>query len=106
VPNSVVNIPDIKITKEQAAKAEQEANVMIKAYYEKLELEKQKEKEAAALAAQSNQTGGEEIEEAEDTPAETEIGIEEEEEEESEEEEDEEDNNNEDENNEAEDDDE
>jgi hypothetical protein len=105
VPNSVVNIPDIKITKEQAAKAEQEANVMIKVYNEKLELEKQKEKEAAALAAQSNQTGGEETEEAEDTPAETEIGIEEEEEEESEEE-DEEDNNNEDENNEAEDDDE
>jgi hypothetical protein len=97
VPNSVVNIPDIKITKEQAAKAEQEASVMIKAYYEKLELEKQKEKEAAALAM-SNQTGGEETEEAEDIPAESEIGIEEEEESE---EEDEEDNNNEDENNEA-----
>jgi hypothetical protein len=106
-PSSII-IPNINITKTQAAKAEQEANLMIKAYYEELELEKQRqEQEAAALtaaaAAQSNQTGGEEAEEAEDTPAETEIGIEEEEEGE---EEDEEDNNNEDENNEAEDDDE
>jgi hypothetical protein len=102
-------IPNINITKAQAAKAEQEANLMIDTYYEKLELEKQRqEQEAAALtaaaAAQSNQTGGEETEEAEDTPAETEIGIEEEEEEEGEEED--EDNNNEDENDEAEDDDE
>ena len=55
----IVNIPNINITKEQAAKAEQEANVMINAYYEKLEQEKQKEKEhaaALAAAAQVNQT--------------------------------------------------
>jgi hypothetical protein len=99
-----VNISAIKpITKEQAAKAEQEANVMIKDYYEKLDLEKQKEKEealATTAAVQSNQTGEEETEEAEDTTAESEIGIEEEEEEEEEGEEEDEDNNNEDENNE------
>ena len=79
-------IPNINITKEQAVKAEQEANVMIKAYYEKLEQEKQKEKEevaalAAAAAAQSNQTAEAEAE-AEDTIDETETDTEEEEEEE------------------------
>jgi hypothetical protein len=57
-PSSII-IPNINITKEQSAKAEQEANVMINAYYEKLEQEKQKEKEQAAAlaaAAQVNQT--------------------------------------------------
>ena len=56
---SPIIIPNMNITKEQAAKAEQEANVMINAYYEKLEQEKQKEKEQAAAlaaAAQVNQT--------------------------------------------------
>ena len=60
IPGSnVISIPNINITKEQAAKSEQEANVMINAYYEKLEQEKQKEKEQAAAlaaAAQVNQT--------------------------------------------------
>ena len=84
--SSVINIPNINITKEQAVKAEQEANVMIKAYYEKLEQEKQKEREeaaalAAAAAAQSNQTT-EEVGDAEDTIGETETDTEEEEEEE------------------------
>jgi hypothetical protein len=47
------DILNMNITKEQAAKAEQEANVMIKAYYEELE----KKNEASALAtAQPNQT--------------------------------------------------
>ena len=56
---SPIIIPNMNITKEQAAKAEQEANIMISAYYEKLEQEKQKEKEQAAAlaaAAQVNQT--------------------------------------------------
>jgi hypothetical protein len=54
--NDVIRIPNINITKEQAVKAEQEANVMIKAYYEKLEQEKQKQKEREqAAAAQANQ---------------------------------------------------
>jgi hypothetical protein len=43
------------ITKEQAAKAEQEANVMIKAYYEELE---EKNKASALATAQPNQTMG------------------------------------------------
>jgi hypothetical protein len=55
---------------------------------------------ATTAAVQSNQTGEEGTEEAEDTTAESEIGIEEEEEEEEEGEEEDEDNNNEDENNE------
>jgi hypothetical protein len=78
--SNVFSIPNINITKEQAVKAEQEANVMIKAYYEKLEQEKQKEREAAALAAaaaRSNQTT-EEVEDAEDTIDETETDTEEE----------------------------
>jgi hypothetical protein len=43
------------ITKEQAAEAEQEANVMIKAYYEELE---EKNKASALATAQPNQTMG------------------------------------------------
>jgi hypothetical protein len=87
--SSVINIPNINITKEQAAKAEQEASIMIKAYYEKLEQEKQEEKEEAAAlapaaAAQSNQTP----DGAEDTLDETETGTEEEEEDDQENEED------------------
>ena len=82
--NNVINIPNINITKEQAVKAEQDANVMIKAYYEKLEQGKQKEREAAALAAaaagQSNETAEAEAE-AEETLDDTETDTEEEEEE-------------------------
>jgi hypothetical protein len=56
--------PSLKpITKEQAQKAEQEASIMIKEYYEKLERDKQIEKEkeaieAALASAQANQTRG------------------------------------------------
>jgi hypothetical protein len=75
VPNAdytknVISIPNINITKEQAAKAEQEADVMIKAYYEnvKQEEEEKARQEAAALAAdQANQTTTESTDEAEES---------------------------------------
>ena len=53
--NEVISIPNVNITKEEAMKAEQEANLMIKAYNQKLEQEKQ-EKAAALAAVQANQT--------------------------------------------------
>jgi hypothetical protein len=53
--NDITSISSINITKGQAAKAEQEANAMIKAYYEELE----EKNEASALAtAQPNQSMG------------------------------------------------
>jgi hypothetical protein len=57
---NVISIPNINITREQAVKAEQEANVMIKDYYEKVKQEEEQKarQQAAALAAaaQVNQT--------------------------------------------------
>ena len=57
---NIISIPNINITKEQAVKAEQEANVMIKDYYEKVKQEEEQKarQQAAALAAaaQVNQT--------------------------------------------------
>jgi hypothetical protein len=61
IPGSnVISIPNINITKEQAAKADQEANVMIEVYYEKVkqeeELKARQQAAALAAAAQVNQT--------------------------------------------------
>jgi hypothetical protein len=61
IPGSnVISIPNINITTEQAVKAEQEANVMMKDYYEKVKQEEEQKarQQAAALAAaaQVNQT--------------------------------------------------
>ena len=75
VPNAVtgsglVSIPDINITKEQAAKAEQEANVMIEAHYEKVKQEeaaKARQEAAALAAAQANQTTAQSADEAEES---------------------------------------
>jgi hypothetical protein len=68
--NNVISIPNINITKEQAAKAEQEANVMIKAYYEKVKQEeaaKARQEAAALAAAQANQITTESTDEAEES---------------------------------------
>lgn len=69
--NTAVTNPLLKpITKGEAAKAEQEANVMIKAYYEKIkqeEEEKARQEAAALAAARANQTTTENTAEAEES---------------------------------------
>ena len=57
---NIISIPNINITKEQAVKAEQEANVMIKDYYEKVKQEEEQKARhnpaALAPAPHVNQT--------------------------------------------------
>jgi hypothetical protein len=54
--NNVINIPNINISKEQAAKAEQEANVMLEAYNEKVKQEKALDEDQTNQATQFSNT--------------------------------------------------